>query len=79
VLTKTWARDPATARARSRPLPAANSAPLHRRLPHALPHEGDWTDRYKGVMDVLSEAKEKGIIPRSRLFLPQHRSASRRH
>jgi predicted aldo/keto reductase-like oxidoreductase len=24
--------------------------------------EGDWTDRYKGVMDVLSEAKEKGII-----------------
>jgi 1-deoxyxylulose-5-phosphate synthase len=24
--------------------------------------EGDWTDRYKGVMDVLSEAKQKGII-----------------
>jgi predicted aldo/keto reductase-like oxidoreductase len=24
--------------------------------------EGDWTERYKGVMDVLSEAKEKGII-----------------
>ncbi len=24
--------------------------------------EGDWTDRYKGAMDVLSEAKQKGII-----------------
>ncbi|HZD33441.1 MAG TPA: aldo/keto reductase [Candidatus Angelobacter sp.] len=24
--------------------------------------EGDWTERYKSTMDVLSEAKEKGII-----------------
>jgi len=24
--------------------------------------EGDWTSRYQPVMDVLSEAKEKGII-----------------
>jgi len=24
--------------------------------------EGDWTERYQGVMDVLSEAKQKGII-----------------
>lgn len=24
--------------------------------------EGDWTDRYRGVMDVLAEAKAKGII-----------------
>ena len=24
--------------------------------------EADWTDRYRGVMDVLSEAKQKGII-----------------
>lgn len=24
--------------------------------------EGDWTERYKGVMDVFSEAKQKGII-----------------
>lgn len=24
--------------------------------------EGDWTERYRGVMDVFSEAKEKGII-----------------
>jgi 1-deoxyxylulose-5-phosphate synthase len=25
-------------------------------------HDGDWTERYKGVMDVFSEAKQKGII-----------------
>ncbi len=24
--------------------------------------EGDWTERYRGVMDVLSEAKQKGTI-----------------
>jgi aryl-alcohol dehydrogenase-like predicted oxidoreductase len=24
--------------------------------------EGDWTERYKGAMDVLSEAREKGVI-----------------
>ncbi len=30
-------------------------------LMHCLT-EGDWTERYKGVMDVLSEAKQKGII-----------------
>src|SRR5664279_463559 len=24
--------------------------------------EGDWTERYQGAMDVLSEAKQKGII-----------------
>jgi aryl-alcohol dehydrogenase-like predicted oxidoreductase len=30
-------------------------------LMHCLT-EGDWTNRYRGVMDVLSEAKQKGII-----------------
>jgi predicted aldo/keto reductase-like oxidoreductase len=30
-------------------------------LMHCLT-EADWTERYKGVMDVLSEAKQKGII-----------------
>ena len=25
-------------------------------------HDGDWTERYKGVMDVFSEAKQKGVI-----------------
>ena len=24
--------------------------------------EADWTDRYRGIMDVLSEAKQKGVI-----------------
>jgi aryl-alcohol dehydrogenase-like predicted oxidoreductase len=24
--------------------------------------EADWTDRYRGAMDVLSEAKQKGIV-----------------
>ncbi|MGB7546477.1 MAG: aldo/keto reductase [Terracidiphilus sp.] len=30
-------------------------------LMHYL-RDGDWTERYKGVMDVFSEAKEKGVI-----------------
>ena len=30
-------------------------------LMHCLT-ESDWTERYRGVMDVLSEAKEKGVI-----------------
>jgi len=62
VLTKTFSRDAAGAR-----------ADLHRfrrelgtdYLDVCLIHcvtEGDWTERYKGVMDVLSEAKAKGII-----------------
>jgi len=62
VLTKTWARDPATARAdldRFRRELGIDHIDVC--LMHCLT-EGDWTDRYKGVMDVLSEAKEKGII-----------------
>jgi 1-deoxyxylulose-5-phosphate synthase len=62
VLTKTWARDPATARAdleRFRRELGADYIDVC--LMHCLT-EGDWTDRYKGVMEVLSEAKEKGII-----------------
>src|SRR5579862_1379431 len=62
VLTKTWARDPKSAR---------EDLDRFRRelgidyidvcLMHCLT-EGDWTERYKGVMDVLSEAKQKGVI-----------------
>ena len=37
--------------------------------------EADWTTRYRGVMDVLSEAKEKGIIPHPWRQLPFHRRA----
>jgi aryl-alcohol dehydrogenase-like predicted oxidoreductase len=62
VLTKTWARDPATARAdldRFRRELGIDHIDVC--LMHCLT-EGNWTDRYKGVMDVLSEAKEKGVI-----------------
>src|ERR1700686_5368385 len=62
VLTKTWARDPASARAdldRFRRELGIDHIDVC--LMHCLT-EGDWTERYKGVMDVLSEAKEKGII-----------------
>ena len=62
VLTKTWARDPATARADlDRFRKELGTDYLDVCLMHCLT-EGDWTERYKGVMDVLSEAKEKGII-----------------
>src|ERR1700685_2564744 len=62
VLTKTWARDPKSAR---------DDLDRFRRelgveyLDVCLMHcvtEGDWTERYKGVMDVLSEAKQKSVI-----------------
>jgi aryl-alcohol dehydrogenase-like predicted oxidoreductase len=62
VLTKTWARDAASARAdldRFRRELGVEQIDIC--LMHCLT-EGDWTERYKGVMDVLSEAKEKGII-----------------
>src|SRR5258708_7581593 len=62
VLTKTWARDPQTARAdldRFRRELGTDTIDIC--LMHCLT-EGDWTERYKGVMDVLSEAKEKGVI-----------------
>jgi aryl-alcohol dehydrogenase-like predicted oxidoreductase len=62
VLTKTWARDPATARADlERFRRELGTDHIDVCLMHCLT-EGDWTDRYKGVMDVLSEAKEKGVI-----------------
>jgi 1-deoxyxylulose-5-phosphate synthase len=62
VLTKTWARDPTTARADlDRFRRELGTDYIDVCLMHCLT-EGDWTDRYKGVMDVLSEAKEKGII-----------------
>src|SRR5580658_184454 len=62
VLTKTFSRDPKSVR---------DDLDRFRRelrvdyidicLMHCLT-EGDWTERFKGAMDVLSEAKEKGII-----------------
>ena len=62
VLTKTWARDVATARADlDRFRRELGTDYLDICLMHCLT-DGDWTDRYQGVMDVLSEAKQKGII-----------------
>src|SRR5213082_3620838 len=62
VLTKTWARDPVSARADlDRFRRELGTDHIDICLMHCLT-EDDWTNRYKGVMDVLSEAKEKGII-----------------
>jgi 1-deoxyxylulose-5-phosphate synthase len=62
VLTKTWARDAASARADlERFRRELGTDHIDVCLMHCLT-EGDWTERYKGVMDVLSEAKDKGII-----------------
>ena len=62
VLTKSWARKPDEMRAdldRFRKELGTDYIDVF--LMHCL-SEGDWTERYKGVMDVLSEAKQKGII-----------------
>jgi aryl-alcohol dehydrogenase-like predicted oxidoreductase len=62
VLTKTFSRDPAATRADlDRFRRELGTDYLDICLMHCVT-EGDWTERYKGVMDVLSEAKEKGII-----------------
>ncbi len=62
VLTKSWARDAATMRADlDRFRRELGTDYLDVCLMHCL-SAADWTDRYRGVMDVLSEAKEKGVI-----------------
>jgi len=62
VLTKSWARDAATMRADlDRFRRELGVDYLDVCLMHCVT-EADWTERYKGAMDVLSEAKEKGII-----------------
>ena len=62
VLTKTWARDAKSARADlDRFRKELGTDYLDICLMHCLT-EGDWTERYRGVMDVLSEAKQKGVI-----------------
>lgn len=61
VLTKTWARDPSTARAVDRFRKELGTDYLDICLIHCLT-EADWTERCRGVMDVFSEAKEKVII-----------------
>jgi len=62
VLTKTWSRDAKSAREDlDRFRRELGTDYLDVCLMHCVT-EGDWTERYKGVMDVLSEAKQKGII-----------------
>ena len=62
VLTKSWARDPAEMRSdidRFRRELGIEQIDLF--LMHCLT-EGDWTTRFRPVMDVLEEAKQKKII-----------------
>lgn len=62
ILTKSDHRDPATMRAdldRFRRELGVDYIDIL--LIHCVT-EDDWTTRYRGIMDVLSEAKEKGII-----------------
>jgi aryl-alcohol dehydrogenase-like predicted oxidoreductase len=62
VLTKTYSRDPKGARADlDRFRRELGTDYLDIVLIHCVT-EDDWTDRFRGVMDVLSEAKQKGII-----------------
>jgi predicted aldo/keto reductase-like oxidoreductase len=62
VLTKSWARNAATLRADlDRFRKELGTEYLDVCLMHCLT-EGDWTQRYREVMDVLEEAKQKGII-----------------
>jgi aryl-alcohol dehydrogenase-like predicted oxidoreductase len=62
ILTKTWARDAASARADlERFLRELGTDYIDICLMHCLT-EGDWTERFQGVMEVLSEAQQKGII-----------------
>src|SRR6476469_4114264 len=62
VLSKSWARDPAGMRSDiERFRKELGTEYIDVLLMHCLT-EGDWTERYKCVMDVLSEARQKGII-----------------
>ena len=62
VLTKSWARDAAAMRADlDRFRRELGTDYLDICLMHCVT-EADWPDRFRGAMDVLSEAKEKGTI-----------------
>src|SRR5258708_4864429 len=62
VLSKSWARDAATMRADlDRFRRELGTDYLDVCLMHCVT-EADWTDRFRGAMDVLSEAKQKGTI-----------------
>jgi 1-deoxyxylulose-5-phosphate synthase len=62
VLTKSWTRDAKGLQADlDRYRRELGTDYIDIVLLHCLT-EGDWTERYKGAMDVLSEAKQKGVI-----------------
>src|SRR5207253_3420526 len=62
VLTKTWARDAASTRSDlDRFRRELGTDYIDVCLMHCLT-EGDWTQRFQPVMDVLEQAKQKGII-----------------
>ncbi|HJZ63786.1 MAG TPA: aldo/keto reductase [Candidatus Acidoferrum sp.] len=62
VLSKSWAREPNEMRADlDRFRRELGTEYIDVLLMHCLT-EGDWTTRYRPVMDVLEEAKHKGII-----------------
>jgi 1-deoxyxylulose-5-phosphate synthase len=62
VMTKSWSRDPSEMKADiDRFRKELGTEYLDIVLMHCLT-DGDWTEKYRGVMDVLSEAKQKGII-----------------
>jgi aryl-alcohol dehydrogenase-like predicted oxidoreductase len=62
VLTKSWARDANGMRADlERFCRELGTDYLDVCLMHCLT-EANWTDRFRGAMDVLSEAKQKGIV-----------------
>lgn len=62
VLTKSWARDADGMRAAlKRFRRELNIEHIDIMLMHCVT-EADWTSRYRGAMDVLEEAKQKGVI-----------------
>src|SRR3954451_16018815 len=62
VLTKTFSRDPKSAQADlDRFRRELGTDYIDIVLLHCVT-EDDWTDRFRGVMDVLSDAKQKGVI-----------------
>ena len=76
VMTKSWARTAPEMRADlDRFRRELNTDYLDICLMHCVT-EADWATRFQPAMDVLSEAKQKGVIRRNGLFLPFHRSAA---
>jgi 1-deoxyxylulose-5-phosphate synthase len=62
LLTKSWAREPDAMRSDlERFRKELDTDYLDIVLMHCL-EDADWTTKYRGAMDVLSEAREKGII-----------------